>query len=431
MRRLLLVGTLFAGVALALRRAVRRGRRNAAAVVSPDGARDLVEAAIGRRAERRQLSLGFTPATATRMELLIDGAEFFPRMLADIEAATSDVHILIFGFKAGEVGDRFRDALVERVAGGVGVRVITEAAFSQPGLGSKAFYDMLVAGGVEVVANQGAFLDLDGLLGQRRIDWRMDDLLHFDHRKVVIVDGRVAYVGGPGIEDHYATGTHDLMVRLEGPIVAQLQAVFLLSWHFQGGPLPGPPDGLDRFFPATDDGDGTRIEILMNNPGEGHLPIAPAFHTAVRDATTRLDVITPYLADRGILRGLVGAARRGVRVRVIVPAEPHSLPAKAAVRHWFRALHDAGVDVREHPEMAHAKVVLSDDTVLVGTANLDALSLRWNWEVMLRIEDATVADMFAKRLFDRDMEIAVQARMPGGRRERAVNAAMAAISPIL
>jgi cardiolipin synthase len=151
----------------------------------------------------------------------------------------------------------------------------------------------------------------------------------------------------------------------------------------------------------------------------------------VRDATTRLDVITPYLADRGILRGLVGAARRGVRVRVIVPAEPHSLPAKAAVRHWFRALHDAGVDVREHPEMAHAKVVLSDDTVLVGTANLDALSLRWNWEVMLRIEDATVADMFAKRLFDRDMEIAVQARRPGGRRERAVNAAMAAISPIL
>ena len=127
-------------------------------------------------------------------------------MLADIEAATSDVHILIFGFKAGEIGNTFRDLLVRKVGEGVGVRMITEAAFSQPGLGSKEFYDSLVAGGVQVVANQGAFLDLDGLLQERRIDWRFDDFGHFDHRKVVVIDGRVGYVGGPGIEDHYATG---------------------------------------------------------------------------------------------------------------------------------------------------------------------------------------------------------------------------------
>jgi cardiolipin synthase len=431
MRRLLLIGTVLAGVALALRRAVRRGHRDAPALVSPDGARTLVEAAIGRRAERRQLSLDFTPATATRMELLIDGAAFFPRLLADIEAATQDVHILIFGFKGGQVGDRFRDALIARVGAGVGARVITEAAFSQPGTGSKAFYDSLVAGGVQVVANQGAFLDLDGLLGQRYVDWRFDDLGHFDHRKVVVVDGRIGYVGGPGIEDHYATGTHDLMLRLEGPVVAQLQAVFLLSWDFQGGPLPDRPEDLDRFFPRIDDGPGTRVEILHNNPGEGHLPIRAAFRAAVRDATRRLYVISPYLADHTILQGLVDAARRGVRVRVIVPAEPHSLPAKAAVRHWFRALLEAGADVREHPEMAHAKVVLSDDSVLAGTANLDALSLRQNWEMQLRIDDPAVADQFARDLFDRDLEVTTAARPPTTRRERVVNAVMSAISPIL
>jgi cardiolipin synthase len=429
MRRLLLVVTVIAGLVLLLRRTVMGRPTGPATLVTPDGARDVVEAAIGRRAERHQLSLDFSPATATRLELLIDGAAFFPRLLADIAAAERDVHILIFGFKGGTVGDRFRDLLVEQAAAGVRVRVITEAAYSQPGLGSKAFYGSLTAGGVEVVANQGAFLDLDGLLGQRYVDWRLDDLGHFDHRKVVVVDGRIGYVGGPGIEDHYSTGTHDLMLRLEGPVVAQLQAVFLLSWRFQGGPLG--PDDLERSFPPIAEGHGTTIQILHNNPGEHHLPIGSAFRAAVRDARERLYVISPYLTDRGILTGLVDAARRGVRVRVIVPADPHALPAKAAVRHYFRALVEAGADVREHPEMAHAKVVLSDDTVLAGTSNLDALSLGRNWEMQVRIEDAGVADRFERELFDRDLEIASPARLPTTWRDRAVNAVMSAISPIL
>ena len=81
--------------------------------------------------------------------------------------------------------------------------------------------------------------------------------------------------------------------------------------------------------------------------------------------------------------------------------------------------------------MAHAKVVLADDTVLAGTANLDALSLRQNWEMQLRIEDAAVADHFARELFDRDVEIAAPATMPSGWRDRVVNALMSAISPLL
>jgi cardiolipin synthase len=431
MRRLLAFAALVAGGALMIRRRMDRPDRGPVPLVAPDGARALVEAALGRRVDRRQLSLDFVPATATRWELLIDGASFFPRLIEDIEAATSDVHILIFGFKGGTVGDQFRDVLVSKVAAGVDVRINTEAAFSQPGLGSKAFYDSLVAGGVQVVANQGAFLDLDGLLGDRHVDWRLDDFGHFDHRKVVVIDGRVGYVGGPGIEDHYMNGSHDVMLRLEGPIVAQLQAVFLLSWLFQGGPLPATAGELDRFFPAIADGDGVTMEILLNNPGEGHRPIKAAFEAAVRDARQRLYVISPYLADHTILRGLVDAARRGVEVRVIVPADPHSLPARAAVRHWFQALRDAGADVREHPELAHAKVVLSDGLVLAGTANLDALSLRQNWEMQLRIDDPAVADHFARELFDRDMTITMPATMPSTWRERAVNALMSAISPLL
>jgi cardiolipin synthase len=173
------------------------------------------------------------------------------------------------------------------------------------------------------------------------------------------------------------------------------------------------------------------MRILANNPGEGHLPIRTAFREAVNGAQRRLYVISPYLADHPVLEGLIEAARRGVEVRVIVPANPHSLPASGSVRHWFQALHDAGVDLREHPEMAHAKVVLADDLVLAGTANLDALSLRQNWELQLRIEDPAVADRFARELFDRDVEIATPAVMPAGWKDRAINALMSAISPLL
>jgi cardiolipin synthase len=441
-RRLLFLGAAGTAAMVAGRRLVL-GRTAPPRLIGSGNARLAVEDALGRPPARARLTLDFEPAIATRWDLLIDGAAFFPAMLADIEAATSDVHILIFGFKAGEIGNRFRDLLVRKVGEGVDVRIITEAAFSQPGRGSKPFYDSMVAGGVQVVANQGAFLDLDGLLQDRKVDWRFDDFGHFDHRKVIVIDGRVAYVGGPGIEDHYTTGTHDLMLRLEGPIVAQLQAVFLLSWQFQGGPLPADATGLDRFFPAVAGAGadepaagaapagGVEMRILANNPGEGHLPIRTAFRDAVNGAQRRLYVISPYLADHPVLEGLIAAARRGVDVRVIVPANPHSLPASGSVRHWFQALHDAGVDLREHPEMAHAKVVLADDLVLAGTANLDALSLRQNWELQLRIEDPAVADRFARELFDRDVEIAAPAVMPAGWKDRAVNALMSAISPLL
>ena len=434
-KRTLAAGASAAALGYVLLTRRRSARRRDEAPREPVGtlqARGLVEAVLGRRGERRQLTIDFVPSTATSWELLIDGPAIFPRMLTDIEAATSDVHILIFGFKDGDIGGRMRDLLVRKAGDGLGVRILTEASYSQPGRGSKAFYQTLTDGGVQVVANQGAFLDLDGLLGQRRVDWRFDDLLHFDHRKVVVVDGRIAYVGGPGIEDHYADETfHDVMVRLEGPIVAQLQAIFLLSWHFQGGPLPATSGELDRYFPETPDGAGLGLEILLNNPGEKHLPIATAFRAAVAGAQRRLYVINPYLADRGILRGLVAAARRGVEVRVIVPADPRSLPASAAVRHYFKDLVEAGADVREHPQMAHAKVVLADDTVLVGTANLDALSLRQNWELQLRANDAGFADHVAAELFDKDVVLGAPGRVPTGRKERVVNAFWSRVSPVL
>src|SRR3954466_8351592 len=124
-----------------------RGRRRRAAIgaatatpVAAEHARGLGEAVPGQRPQRRPLAINFAPAPVTSWELLIDGPAFFPRLIADIEAATSDVHIMIFGWKDGEVGRRCRDLLVRKVAEGLPVRLLVEAGYSQPGLVSKAFY---------------------------------------------------------------------------------------------------------------------------------------------------------------------------------------------------------------------------------------------------------------------------------------------------
>ena len=124
-------------VVLTRRRAGRRRAEGPRLPVAPSQARALVEGVLGRRAQRRQLTIDFEPSTATSWELLIDGPAIFPKMLADIAAATSDVHILIFGFKDGDIGGRMRDLLVRKAGDGLGVRILTEASYSQPGRGSR------------------------------------------------------------------------------------------------------------------------------------------------------------------------------------------------------------------------------------------------------------------------------------------------------
>ena len=308
------------------------GRTAPPRLIGPGNARLAVEEALGRPSARARLTLDFEPAIATRWDLLIDGAAFFPAMLADIEAATSDVHILIFGFKAGEIGNRFRDLLVRKVGEGVDVRIITEAAFSQPGRGSKPFYDSMVAGGVQVVANQGAFLDLDGLLQDRKVDWQFKDFGHFDI-KVIVIDGRVARRRAPASRTT-TTGTHDLMPRLEGD-VAQLQR----SSSCRAVTGRAAPGGRGRARPvlpeiagAAGDEPDRRVRCgSSRTTRRGPPPDPTAFRDAVDGAQRRLCVISPYLADhpcagRGLIEPPAAGRRPGHR------AGNAPLPASGSVR---------------------------------------------------------------------------------------------------
>ena len=172
----------------------------------------------------------FPESRAASVEVLVEGRSFYPPMLADIRSASSSVHINQFGFRPGGVGEEFADALVEKLRDGVPVRLVVDRQGSDPEGGARIFYERLTQAGAEVCVVRATKPRAQrGVLGTGgALHWNLGALGHIDHRKVVIVDGRVGYVGGPGIEDHYATGTHDLMLRLEGPIVAQLASVLTI-----------------------------------------------------------------------------------------------------------------------------------------------------------------------------------------------------------
>jgi len=377
-----------------------------------DGRTAVYQAAIADRVAAADFATPFAPTRVSTVELLIDGPNFFPRILDDIRAARSSIHIVQYGFRQGDIAAQFTSALKEKARQGVAVRVVVDQLGSALDLPSAtSLFDDLASSGVQVVRNDPFALDRDGLIGgPRPVDWRLDELAHLDHRKFFVIDGRVGWVGGAGIEDHFANGTfHDAYVRVEGDAVTLLQTVFLTSFRFLGGPLPTDRDAIDRLMPSPTEPGEIRTTVLHNVPAAGHLPNSEAIEQLIDGAQHRLDVICPYPADQGIFERMIGAARPGVKVRFVVPAESNVVATAAALEHWLPDLQAAGVEVWLHPVLPHAKVVLSDDRVLVGTTNLDAWALYRNWEIGLLFEDRTVAETVRHDLFDRDVAASRQA----------------------
>ena len=431
-----------AALATAATTVTRRGLRKARVQAYPPGPDAItddiaqgvaVEIAALERVGRDDRVMAFAPSVATSVEPYLHGRRYFPPMLEAIAGATSSVHLLIYGFQAGEIGTTFRDALVARAQAGVEVRLAVDAVGSAIDFGSKALYAELAAAGISIVANDGLVPDRDGLLGDRRFDWHMDDFMHFEHRKMLIVDGRVAFVGGTGIEDHYTDERfYDAMVRVTGPVVGQLQTLFLAGFRYQGGVLPTEEDALDHLFPAPEAGAmAARTTVLDNVPGEGHHPISDAIEQALEAATERIDIVNPYISNQAILVRLLAAAERGVAVRIVAPGKPTPPYPAAAFRHHYERLMDAGVRILLHPQMAHAKVLRIDHRVFIGGCNLDDLSLFRNNELDLLFEDDTVADLVEAEIFAPLVAMSVPATVPTSARERAWNRAMDRVSRVL
>ena len=351
------------------------------------------------RVERGELALAFERSSASSVQLHVEGRNFYPPLLADIAAASSSVHINQFGFRPGLVGDRFADALISKAQEGVPVRLVVDRQGSDPERGSREFYERLTQAGIQVCVTRATKLRVPRgpLNAGGATGWNLSGLGHIDHRKVVVVDGRIGWVGGAGIEDHFENGEfHDLFVRVEGPVVSQLQLVFVASLHWLGGELAGST--IPELFPPLDEGpDPVPAVVLHNAPGRFR-PITTAISALLDSAQNTLDVVNPYVTDRGMIGRIVKAAQRGARVRLFVPANPNNWACGAAEAFHHQRLLDAGVQILGYPKMLHAKAFIGDGRhVLVGTCNLEAWSLKRFFEIDIGFESTELAMQFEER----------------------------------
>ena len=383
------------------------------------------------------IALPLGPTWATSVDVLIDGANFYPSIVAAVEAAQHSLHIIQFGYRPGAVGDAFTDLLCAKARSGLAVRIIVDAMGSALGDDlARHMYHRLVESGVQlVIHNPLGLYPREGIVGAprpRRANWH--GFARVDHRKLFLIDGRVAFVGGAGIEDHFQNGAyHDAYVRCSGELVHQLQFVFLASFLQRSGTIPADYEALAAYFPPPVPAPRCHAaQVLHNVPAARFYPITEATLAEIRSARRTLSIMNPYLTDGGVVDALVAAARRQVNVRVILPARPDKPAVGGAMRYHYGRMIEAGIEIWEFPAVAHAKVLVRDDeSVMIGSLNLDALSLRRNPELQLQLDDSGTAAILTQDLFVRDIRRCRQARPDRNLVTRAWNATMTIFSPFL
>jgi cardiolipin synthase len=362
------------------RRRVRSGLRRHGLVRRPAAIRALVEGRVLRFTE------------GNRIELFDDGRAGLAAMLDAIRNARLRIHLETYILRSDPTGRAFLDALAQRARAGVDVCLLYD------GIGSRALDPRALQ---PVVAAGGFVLEFNplrrGLLSRT--------LRRRDHRKLLLVDGEIAFLGGLNIGDEYSAERsgvpdwRDAHARLAGPVVRDLQAVFLESWFRADGPeLPWPnvlADATDRHLPGS-----TRCAVLADGPAYRRRRMREVVISAIEEAEARVLVVSPYLVPgRRVLDALADAARRGIEVQLVTAGRTDHPLLRRAARCVLPRLLARGVRVFEDRDrMMHAKLAAFDDSLaILGTSNLDRQSLDHSYEVNLVVEDSEVARWIHER----------------------------------
>jgi cardiolipin synthase len=355
-----------------------------------EGTERVIALRHAKRIQKADLKNIHPPTSDNRLELLIDGERTFEAMLQALDAAKEHIHVSFFILKDDHYGKRFAEKLAEKAAQGVKVRLMVDE-------------------GGALLATQRSEPRLAAWLRARGVEVLLNPVLKLgrntDHRKLVAIDGRIAFTGGINLGQPYIDGWHDLMVRIEGSAVHQIDTEWMLSWLHLGGTLDPALSDAEfgaRYFPPPEQPGSARVTVTQTVPGE-HLQILARYLEAIDGATESIEVASPYVTSPEIQEALRRAARRGVAVRLTVPWVNNHKLCDLAARASFPAMIEDGIVVREYPGMSHLKAMVVDRRrAIVGTANLDDLSQRHDFELNLDVEDESFAEILLAEVLERD-----------------------------
>jgi cardiolipin synthase len=346
---------------------------------------------------RREMGVLLGPGIihGNRVSDLENGDEIFPAMLEAIRSAQRTITFETYIYWSGEIGQQFADALAERARAGVKVKVMIDWAGSIKMDG--ALLEQIKSAGAEVHQ-------------YRPLKWyNMGRLNNRTHRKLLVVDGRIGFTGGVGIADQWnghaqdAEHWRDLHFRIEGPVVAQVQAAFNDNWIKTTGVVL---NGEDYFPPLQPVGE-MDAHMFVASPAGGSESMHLMYLMAIAAAERSIDLQAAYFVpDELIIKALIAARHRGVRIRVNLPGKHiDSTTVKLASKaHWGELLL-AGVEIYEYqPTMMHNKLLIVDGLMVsVGSTNFDVRSFRLNDEASLNVYDADFAARMTE-VFELDLK---------------------------
>ncbi len=336
---------------------------------------------------------------------LCTGREFFSAILSAIDAAQHSVRLEMYIFSAGPLGDSFRAALVRARQRGVRIRVLLDALGSY-GL-PKGYWGPLQAAGGEVAFFNPLSLSRWGIR---------------NHRKLVVCDEEVAFVGGFNIAGEYegdgvTCGWCDLGVEIRGPLARDLAESFedmFARADYQHRRFIRLHRRAKRVILAA------REQLLLSGPGRGRSPIKRALHRDLEEARSVRMMIAYFLPSWRIRRQLARVARRGGRVQLILAGKSDVSLSRVAAQSLYRRLLRSGVEIYEYqPQILHAKLIIIDGRVYVGSANLDQRSLNINYELMVRFDDGAAART-AEETFSKALAHCRQITLPEWRKSRSL-----------
>ena len=346
---------------------------------------------------------GMPLVDGNRVSIYNNGDEFYPAMLEAIESAGLSITMEQYIFWNGQVGRRFAEALAEKAREGIPVRLLVDAIGSAT-LGSDIF-KTLEAGGCQ-------------LAWFRPIHWyTLHRANRRNHRKSLIVDGRIAFTGGSGIADHWlgsAENEHewrDIQIRVEGPAVAAQQAGFAQNWLLTTGEIINGHE----FFPQPQVSGNVPIQTILSSPSAGAGAAGTMYLLAVQCARSYLHIANPYfIPDSRVIDMLARACRRGVSVKLMLAGKHNDTwwARQNSVRLYGKLL-GAGVEIYEYrPTMLHQKTMVVDGVwATIGTTNFDNRSFALSEETNICFHDPSLVEQL-RDVFCADLALCEQIHLP-------------------